>query len=79
VLPAITLSGWALGALLSGAVIAENVFGRPGIGQVLVTAVNTRDVPTVSGIVLVVAGVYVIANLIVDLAYTLIDPRLRTP
>lgn len=78
VLPAVTLSGWALGALLSGAVIAENVFGRPGIGQVLVVAVDTRDVPTVSGIVLVVAAVYVIANLVVDLAYTLIDPRLRT-
>jgi peptide/nickel transport system permease protein len=77
ILPAITLSGWALGALLSGAVIVENVFGRPGIGQVLVTAVNTRDVPTVSGIVLVVAGVYVIANLLVDLAYALIDPRMR--
>jgi peptide/nickel transport system permease protein len=77
VLPAITLSGWALGALVSGAVIAENIFGRPGIGQVLVTAVNTRDVPTVSGIVLVVAGVYVVANLLVDIAYALIDPRLR--
>lgn len=77
VLPAITLSGWALGALLSGAVIVENVFGRPGIGQVLVNSVNTRDVPTVSGIVLVVAGVYVLANLLVDLAYALIDPRLR--
>jgi len=77
VLPAITLSGWALGALVSGAVIAENLFGRPGIGQVLVTAVNTRDVPTVSGIVLVVAAVYVVANLLVDLAYGLIDPRLR--
>ncbi|MGD0242746.1 MAG: ABC transporter permease [Streptosporangiaceae bacterium] len=77
VVPAITLSGWALGALVSGAVIAENVFGRPGIGQVLVTAVNTRDVPTVSGIVLVVAAVYVVANLLVDLAYGLIDPRLR--
>jgi len=75
--PAITLSGWALGALVSGAVIAENVFGRPGIGQVLVTAVNTRDVPTVSGIVLVVAAVYVAANLLVDLAYGLVDPRLR--
>jgi len=75
--PAITLSGWALGALISGAVIAENVFGRPGIGQVLVTAVNTRDVPTVSGIVLVVAAVYVAANLLVDLAYGLVDPRLR--
>jgi peptide/nickel transport system permease protein len=78
VLPAITLSGWALGALVSGAVIVENVFGRPGIGQVLVNAVNTRDVPTVSGVVLVVAAVYVVANLLVDLAYAVIDPRLRT-
>jgi peptide/nickel transport system permease protein len=77
VLPAITLSGWALGALISGAVIAENIFGRPGIGQVLVTAVNTRDVPTVAGIVLVVAAVYIVANLLVDLAYALVDPRLR--
>lgn len=76
VIPAITLSGWALGALLSGAVIVENVYGRPGIGQVLVTAVNTRDVPTVSGVVLVVAAVYVVANLLVDLAYRLVDPRL---
>ena len=77
VLPAITLSGWAMGALISGAVIAENIYGRPGIGQVLVNAVNTRDVPTVSGVVLVVAGVYVVANLLVDIAYALIDPRLR--
>ena len=77
VLPAVTLSGWALGALVSGAVIVENLFGRPGIGQVLVTAVNTRDVPTVSGVVLVVAAVYVVANLLVDLAYILIDPRMR--
>ncbi|GAA3221058.1 ABC transporter permease [Dactylosporangium siamense] len=77
ILPAITLSGWALGALVSGAVIAENIFGRPGIGQVLVTAVNTRDLPTVSGIVLVVAAIYVVANLLVDLAYAIVDPRLR--
>ena len=77
VLPAITLSGWALGALISGAVIVENIFGRPGIGQVLVTAVNTRDVPTVAGIVLVVAAVYIVANLLVDLAYAAVDPRLR--
>ncbi|GID90908.1 ABC transporter permease [Amorphoplanes digitatis] len=76
VLPAITLSGWALGALVSGAVITENIFGRPGIGQVLVTAVNTRDLPTVSGIVLVVAAIYVVANLLVDLAYAVVDPRL---
>jgi len=76
VLPAITLSGWALGALVAGAVIAENIFGRPGIGQVLVTAVNTRDLPTVTGIVLVVAAIYVVANLLVDLAYAVVDPRL---
>lgn len=77
VLPGLTLSGWALGALLSGAVLVENIFGRPGIGQVLINAVNTRDVPTVSGIVLVVAAVYIVANLLVDLAFTLVDPRLR--
>jgi peptide/nickel transport system permease protein len=77
VLPAITLSGWALGALISGAVIAESIYGRPGIGQVLVTAVNTRDVPTVAGIVVVVAAIYIVANLLVDLAYALVDPRLR--
>ncbi|MGY4644327.1 ABC transporter permease [Cellulomonas sp. URHB0016] len=77
VLPAITLSGWAMGALVSGAVIAENIYGRPGIGQVLVTAVNTRDVPTVAGIVVVVAAVYVVANLLVDVTYAIVDPRLR--
>lgn len=77
VLPGITLSGWALGALVSGSVIAENIYGRPGIGQVLVSAVNNRDVPTVAGIVLVVAAIYVVANLLVDLAYAVVDPRLR--
>ena len=65
-------------ALAKGScVITENIFGRPGIGQVLVTAVDTRDMPTASGVVLVVATVYVVANLLVDLAYGAIDPRLR--
>jgi peptide/nickel transport system permease protein len=54
------------------------VFARPGIGQVLVTAAGSRDLPVVSGIVIVVALVYVVANLLVDLAYTVVDPRLRT-
>jgi peptide/nickel transport system permease protein len=76
VLPAITLSGWALGALFSGAVIVETVFARPGIGQIIVTAANSRDIPLVSGVVILVAAVYVVANLLVDLAYTAIDPRL---
>jgi peptide/nickel transport system permease protein len=69
VLPAITL--------FSGAVIAETVFTRPGLGQVLVTAVNARDLPVVAGVVMVVALVYVVANLLVDLAYRVVDPRLR--
>lgn len=77
VLPAVTLSGWALGALLSGAVIVESVFSRPGLGQVLVSAVNARDLPVVSGVVVFVALVYVVANVLVDLAYTVIDPRMR--
>lgn len=77
VLPAITLSGWALGALFSGAVVVELVFARSGLGQVLVDAASARDIPLVSGVVMLVALVYVVANLLVDLAYTLIDPRLR--
>lgn len=77
VIPAVTLSGWALGATLSGAVIVESIFSRPGIGSVLVTAVNSQDLPVVVGIVTLVAVVYVVANLVVDLAYSLIDPRLK--
>lgn len=76
VLPAITLSGWALGALFSGAVIVEAVFSRPGLGSVLVGAANARDVPMVAGVVMLVAFVYVIANLLVDLAYRIVDPRI---
>ena len=77
VLPGVTLSGWALGSLFSGAVIAESIFTRPGLGKVLVAAVNSRDLPVVCGIVILVAAIYVLANLLVDIAYTLIDPRLK--
>jgi peptide/nickel transport system permease protein len=75
--PAVTLSGWALGALISGAVIVETVFARPGIGQMIVGAAEHRDVPLVSGVVLLVAAIYVVANILVDIAYAIIDPRLR--
>lgn len=77
VLPAVTLSGWALGATISGAVVVESIFSRPGIGTVLVTAVNSQDLPVVTGVVVVIAALYVVANLLVDLAYLLIDPRVR--
>ncbi|GAA3939758.1 ABC transporter permease [Microbacterium soli] len=76
VLPAITLTGWALGSAASGAVIVESVFSRPGIGQTLVAAVGSQDLPVVTGIVVLVALVYVIANLLVDVVYRLIDPRI---
>jgi peptide/nickel transport system permease protein len=78
VLPGITLSGWALGSLFSGAVIAESVFARPGLGTVLLSAVNSRDLPVVTGIVILIALLYVVANIIVDIAYVIVDPRLRT-
>jgi peptide/nickel transport system permease protein len=77
VIPAVTLSGWALGATLSGAVIVESIYSRPGIGSVLVAAVNGQDLPVVTGIVTLVAVVYVLANLLVDIVYTLVDPRLE--
>ena len=79
VIPAVTVSGWAMGALLSGAVIAETVFARAGIGQTLVAAASSRDVPLVSGIVVFVALIYTIANLVVDALYTVIDPRIEVP
>ncbi len=76
-LPAITLTGWAVGATVSGAVIVEQIYSRPGIGKTLVAAVGAQDLPVVSGIVVLVALAYVIANLLVDVVYTLIDPRLE--
>jgi peptide/nickel transport system permease protein len=77
VLPGLTLSGWALGSLFSTAVIVEAVFVRPGLGRVLVDAVSSQDMPVVVGVTLFVGAVYVIANLLVDAAFVLVDPRLR--
>ncbi|MEB4616055.1 ABC transporter permease, partial [Leucobacter sp. M11] len=73
--PALNLSGWALGSLISGAAVIETVFARPGLGRTLVTAVLGRDVPVVLGIVLFIALVYVLLTLLVDLAIARVDPR----
>ena len=75
-LPGVTLTGWVVGALFSGAVVVEVVFARPGIGQVLLSAVRSRDTPVVLGVVVVIAAVYVIVNALVDILYPVIDPRL---
>lgn len=77
VLPGITLSGWAIGALFSGAAVIETVFARPGLGGLLVMATSARDVPLVTGIIVASAGIYILANLLVDLAYPIVDPRLK--
>lgn len=76
-IPMATLGGWTAGALLSGTVVVETVFSRPGIGRLLVTAVLGRDLPVVIGIVVVTATLFTVINLGVDLLYRLIDPRLR--
>jgi peptide/nickel transport system permease protein/oligopeptide transport system permease protein len=76
-IPVVTVVGVQFGTLMAGAVIVETVFAWPGIGRLLVNAVNDRDFPLVQGIVLLVAVGFVIVNLIVDLLYPVIDPRVR--
>lgn len=77
IIPLITMSGFVVGGLLGGAVITESLFTRQGIGRVLLAAVNGKDLPVVLGVVLLAAFVYVAVNLIVDLVYPIIDPRLK--
>ncbi|MBB5783178.1 ABC transporter permease [Nonomuraea jabiensis] len=75
--PLVTMTGFWLGALLGGAVVTETLFTRQGIGRLLVSAVNAKDLPLVLGVVLLSALVYVLVNLLVDLLYLVIDPRLK--
>lgn len=76
-IPGITLSGWAFGSLVSGAVIVENVFSRPGIGALLVNAVELKEFELLSGIILIVSLVYVGLTFVTDWLYTVVDPRVR--
>ena len=76
-IPVVTIIGLQFGGLLTGAVIVESVFSRPGLGRYAVTAIESRDFPAIQGIVLMAAIVYVIVNLIVDVLYATIDPRIR--
>lgn len=76
-IPIVTLLGLSFGSMLSGAVIVETVFGWPGIGRYLVTGIQNRDFPVVQGAVLFIAVGFVLANLITDLVYGFIDPRIR--
>ena len=78
-LPVITVMGIHLGALLGGAVVIESVFNWPGLGQLVIDSVRNRDFPVVVAALLVVSVIFVVVNLIVDLLYSVIDPRVRTP
>ncbi|WP_435131029.1 ABC transporter permease [Actinacidiphila sp. bgisy144] len=75
-LPVLTLLGLTIGELLAGAVVTETVYGRAGLGQLIVTSVNTQDLPVVQGIVLLTTAIYVTVNFATDIVYTVIDPRI---
>ncbi|MGH9166665.1 MAG: ABC transporter permease, partial [Acidimicrobiia bacterium] len=76
-LPVVTIGGLQLGLLLGGAILTETVFGLAGIGRALVEAIFARDFAIVQGFTLVVALSYVIVNLLVDISYAYLDPRIR--
>lgn len=76
-LPAVTLFGLSFGHLLGGTVIVETVFAWPGVGRFVVEAIFSRDYPVIQGYAMFMACIFVLANLLVDLSYTLLDPRIR--
>ena len=75
--PIVTVSGLTFGNLLTGTVITETVFNWPGIGKLLVDSINNRDYQVVQAIVLIIVTIYIVVNLVTDVAYGLIDPRIR--
>lgn len=75
--PVVTMLGMQLAALLGGAILTEKIFGRPGVGSLLVDAIAQRDYDLVQGTVVFVAAIYVVANLVVDVVLLALDPRLR--
>ena len=75
--PVVTVVGLQFGGLLTGAVIVESIFAWPGLGRLLVQAIRLRDVPVVQGAVLVIAGTYLLVNLLTDVLYAWLDPRIR--
>lgn len=76
-IPVVTVTGISVGALLGGAVITETIFGLPGVGRLAIQAINNRDYPVIQGSVILVAVSFVFVNLLVDILYVYIDPRIR--
>jgi peptide/nickel transport system permease protein len=75
--PIVTIIGVSLALLISGVVVTETVFAIPGLGRLTVDAILRRDYPIIQGIILVFSAAYVLVNLLVDLSYTFLDPRIR--
>ncbi|MCA1408841.1 ABC transporter permease [Ensifer sp. IC3342] len=75
--PILTVVGLSFAYLISGVVLTETVFNVPGVGRLVVDAINSRDYPIIQSVLILTSGLYVLINLAVDLAYTLIDPRIR--
>ncbi len=76
-IPVVTVTGIALGILLTGTVVVENVFAIKGLGRVLIQSILNRDFPVVQGSIFVISAIFIFANLLVDVLYTVIDPRIR--
>jgi peptide/nickel transport system permease protein len=75
--PIVTVVGIGVALLIGGAVITESVFAIPGVGRLTIDAILRRDYPVIQGVVLMFSFVYVLVNLLIDLSYTLFDPRIR--
>jgi ABC-type dipeptide/oligopeptide/nickel transport system permease component len=76
-IPVVTIIGLQFGAVLTGTIITETIFGWPGVGRLLIQAINTRDYPLVQGCILFISVTYVAMNLLTDLTYGFLDPRIR--
>ncbi len=75
--PIVTVIGLTVALMIGGAVVTETVFGLPGVGNLVVSAVTRRDYPVIQGALLVVAAIYVVINVLIDLLYTVVDPRVK--
>ncbi len=76
-LPIITYEAYSMGFLLSGAAVIESIFGWPGLGRFMVEIAHKRDYPTLMGLTMIIAVMVLIANLCADIAYAIVDPRIR--
>ena len=75
--PIVTVIGLGIALLIGGVVVTESVFNIPGVGRLVVDAILKRDYPIIQGLILAFSGVYILINLLIDLSYTLLDPRIR--